>query len=238
MVPETEPGPRSTVPWTPWVALGIWVLAFFGSALWVTVLAEVRGEALTSSAPPIWLFVGQFALWAAYGLGPLFVATQAGGALGETFRISFDARQLTLWGSAGIVLQLVVIPLIYIPLRSLIDTESVGDVAEGLIDTAGTTVDLLLLFIMIVVMAPLVEELFFRGFLLPSLLDRMGPLAAIALSSVWFAVSHLQPIQFPGLLAVGLALGYVRLRTGQLFPAIVMHMTFNAVTYGVLVSQL
>ncbi len=238
MLPETEPGLRPTVPWTPWVALGIWVLAFFGSALWVGVLAEIRGEALTGSAPPVWLFLGQFALWAAYGILPLVVAKQHGGNLLQTFRISFDGRALVIWGLAGIILQLIVIPLIYIPLSNLIDTDSVGDVAERLIDTAGTNIDLIVLFVMIVVVAPLVEELFFRGFLLPALADRMSGWAAIVLSSVWFAFSHLQPIQFPGLLAVGLALGYARMRTGRLFPCIAMHTTFNAVTYGILVSQL
>jgi membrane protease YdiL (CAAX protease family) len=89
-----------------------------------------------------------------------------------------------------------------------------------------------------VVVAPVVEELFFRGTVLPAIMDRLGPWPAILISSVWFAASHLQAIQFPGLLVVGLVLAYSRVKTSSLIPAIALHVAFNGVTFGVLVSQL
>jgi membrane protease YdiL (CAAX protease family) len=238
MLPETERVDRHSVPWTPWAALGIWVAAFFGSAVWVTVLITVNGadDGLPRSVP--WLVAGQLALWAAYGIGPLILARQAGQSYVQAFKLDFRGRDVAIWAFVGLLVQIVVIPSVYIPLRSLIDSDEVGDVAEELIDMAASPVDVLLLFLMIVVIAPVVEELFFRGTVLPAIMNRLGTLPAILLSSLWFAASHLQAIQFPGLLVVGIVLAYCRVRTSSIIPAIALHMAFNGVTFGVLVSQL
>ena len=119
-----------------------------------------------------------------------------------------------------------------------IDTLTLDEAAEDLVERAATALDVGLLFVAIVVVAPVVEELFFRGFALPSLMKRFGPWSAIVFSSVWFAASHFQLIQFPGLLAVGLVLAYARVRTGRLLPCIALHMAFNAVTFGILVNEM
>jgi membrane protease YdiL (CAAX protease family) len=238
MVPETERGSGSKVPWTPWTALGIWAAAFFASALWVAVLIAFNSsnDNLPRSVP--WLFTGQLALWAAYGVGPLILARQAGQSYVDAFRLEFETRAVVIWAFVGLVVQIVVIPLVYLPLGRFIDPDQVGDAAEELIDMAASPADVVLLFVMIVVIAPVVEELFFRGTVLPAIMDRLGPWPAILISSVWFAASHLQAIQFPGLLVIGLVLAYSRVKTSSLIPAIAVHVAFNGVTFGVLVSQL
>ncbi len=238
MLSETERVEEPSVPWTPWTALGIWVAAFFGSAVWVTMLITLNenNDELPRSVP--WLFAGQLGLWAAYGIGPLILARRAGRAYGEVFKLDFKIKGILLWAFVGLLVQIVVIPLVYLPLNGLIDSDDVGDVAEDLIDMAASPLDVVLLFVMIVVVAPVVEELFFRGTVLPAIMDRLGTWPAIVISSVWFAASHLQVIQFPGLLAVGLVLAYCRVRTERLIPAIALHTAFNGVTFGVLVSQL
>ncbi len=240
MLRSTERAPAETVPWTPSAAFAIWVAAVLGSAVWVGVLYGIRGEPASSTAPPVWLFLGQLVLWAAYGCGPFLVAARLGGSdrLGDYFDLELRPADVPLWGSAGVATQLLFVPLIYLPLSRFIDLEEVGEVAEDLIDTAATTSDLVLLFIMVVIMAPLVEEIFFRGFALPALAGRFGTLIGVVGSSVWFAASHFQVVQFPGLLAIGLVLGLVRVRTGRLMPAVLLHLGFNAVTFGVLVSEL
>ncbi|MGI9609822.1 MAG: CPBP family intramembrane glutamic endopeptidase [Acidimicrobiia bacterium] len=238
MLSETERLAEDGVPWSPWAAVGLWAAGFFGSAVWVSFLLTLVGsnDDLTGSVP--WLFVGQIALWVAYGLGPLILARQHGVRYESAFNLSFRGRDVAIWGFAGLLVQLVVIPLVYVPLRSIIDSEEVGEQAEQLIETAGNPVDVVLLFIMIVLIAPVVEELFFRGTALPAIMTRLGAPAAVLISSVWFAASHLQLVQFPGLLAVGLVLGVCRVYTRSLVPAIALHMAFNGVTFGVLVSQL
>ena len=85
-----------------------------------------------------------------------------------------------------------------------------------------------------VVLAPLSEELFFRGMLLQALCYhgwRAWP--AVLLSSVAFGLVHGQPQDVLPLVTMGLVLGYVRLRCGALWPCILMHMLFNARTIAV-----
>ena len=52
---------------------------------------------------------------------------------------------------------------------------------------------------------------------------------AVLGSAVWFGLIHLQPLQFPALVVVGLVCATARLRTGRLATAIAVHMGFNAV---------
>lgn len=81
------------------------------------------------------------------------------------------------------------------------------------------------------VLAPLCEEIFFRG-LLQSVLRRLlpGPWPAIAISSAVFAGTHFQtPQNIPALLALSVVLGYNYERTGRLLPSILIHAIFNAV---------
>lgn len=84
-----------------------------------------------------------------------------------------------------------------------------------------------------VFVAPLVEELVFRGFLLPALSRRLGTAAAIALSGLLFGLMHLSdPTSVPPLVAFGLALGALRLRTGSLGPPVLLHLLNNAAAFG------
>ena len=82
-----------------------------------------------------------------------------------------------------------------------------------------------------IVMAPLVEEIFFRG-LLQSMLRRylQNPWLAIVLASAVFAVMHLEtPQNAIPLIALSLVLGYNYERTGRLTSPILIHVLFNAV---------
>lgn len=223
------------------MALGLWVLALVGSTIWVVIVGGLSGQEPGSlSRTPAWLFLSQLGLSVVYGLGPLVVARQRVPARSpsEVFGLEMKSTDIPIWASVGVALQLIVIPLLYLPISQFVDTESVSDAAQDIIDNAVSWFDVGVLFLMIVVIAPVVEELFFRGFALPALMARFGQWPAVLLSSLWFAASHFQAIQFPGLLAVGLALAFARVRTNRLIPSIVLHMAFNGVTFGILVSQL
>jgi len=78
----------------------------------------------------------------------------------------------------------------------------------------------------IVIVAPFAEELFFRGYLLKGY-RRFGTGVAIWVTAILFAVVHLNPWQ--GLLAVivGVVNAVIVLRTGSLWPAILVHVVVN-----------
>lgn len=88
---------------------------------------------------------------------------------------------------------------------------------------------------MAVVMAPLFEEMFFRGLAYPALKRHIGATAALLVTSVGFAAIHLHPLSFLPLtvLAIGLTLAYEA--TGNLLVPIVMHSVFNLMTIVVMV---
>ena len=73
------------------------------------------------------------------------------------------------------------------------------------------------------------EELFFRGLVLRSFGTSMPGYAAIVLSSVMFGLIHFDALQSPGAGLIGLYLGFLVLRTGSLWPAIVAHAVNNLI---------
>ena len=89
-----------------------------------------------------------------------------------------------------------------------------------------------------VVVAPVAEEMLFRGVLLPWLVRWMRPAAALGWSSVVFAIGHLYYGAGALLIAYyGLVLGWARLRTGKLWAPIILHALLNGTTAAVLLSQ-
>ena len=90
------------------------------------------------------------------------------------------------------------------------------------------------LALLVVCVAPVVEELVFRGVLLSGLASRMRTGWAIVASAAIFGCVHLPDFQFawypvPALILLGLVLAWLRVRTGSLWPSITLHATNNLV---------
>lgn len=92
-----------------------------------------------------------------------------------------------------------------------------------------------------VVLGPIYEELFFRGFLFPLLAKSFGPAAGIFLSALLFALLHgaqnqwaWQQITIVGI--AGLVFGFVRHRTGSTAAATVVHAGFNLTQFVALLA--
>ena len=89
--------------------------------------------------------------------------------------------------------------------------------------------------IVIAVVAPIVEELTFRG-LGYSLLARYGRWAAIIGTGLAFALAHGLVNAFPFLAAFGMGLAYLRSRVASVYPGMIVHGLFNAIALTVAVS--
>lgn len=79
-----------------------------------------------------------------------------------------------------------------------------------------------------VVIAPVTEELLFRGLILRALRTRYGTAPAIGLSALLFGAFHVDPQALVFATLVGLLLGWVAVRTGSTMPSIALHAGFNA----------
>lgn len=87
---------------------------------------------------------------------------------------------------------------------------------------------------LVCVVAPIAEELFFRGFIFGGL-RRHGVTVAVLLSGTLFGLSHLggSPLAFiPPLALLGMILALVYHRTGSLYTAIGLHALNNAIAFG------
>ena len=93
-------------------------------------------------------------------------------------------------------------------------------------------IPLVFLLITTVVLAPVFEELVFRGVLLPVLVSKVGKLSGVLLSALIFALAHLSVGELPPLFILGIGLGLMRLSSGRLFPCALMHSLWNGVTFA------
>jgi membrane protease YdiL (CAAX protease family) len=83
-----------------------------------------------------------------------------------------------------------------------------------------------------IVVAPVVEELFFRGFLYAGLAQRYSWRRAAVISSALFALIHLQPLAIPPIFILGYIFAYLYRRSRSIWPAVVMHLATNALGLG------
>jgi membrane protease YdiL (CAAX protease family) len=97
-------------------------------------------------------------------------------------------------------------------------------------DAYRTAVYPALLWIAVVIFAPVFEESFFRGFLFAGLIkSRLGAVGTILITAVVFGILHFQ-YNWAGMLEVfilGIVLGTVRLKSGSIFASIAVHSFWN-----------
>ena len=89
------------------------------------------------------------------------------------------------------------------------------------------TEGLLLAILLIGIIAPLGEELFFRGFAYRCFRTRWGPAVGAAASAALFALVHLHPVGLLPIFVVGCALAYLYERTGSLVAPFTLHAANN-----------
>jgi membrane protease YdiL (CAAX protease family) len=96
-------------------------------------------------------------------------------------------------------------------------------------------VELAIFAIMAVVIAPIFEELFFRGFVQPLLSRTFGVIAGVLITAALFGALHLMEYAWAWQYALfitlaGAVFGWLRARTGSIIPSTLMHGAFNAVS--------
>jgi len=130
----------------------------------------------------------------------------------------------------GVLSQLVLVRVVYLPLEAVwpdtFTDDRLQENARNLVDRADGA-SMVLLFLMVVIGAPLVEELFYRGLLQRPLAARFDDGVVLVGVAAVFALVHFRPVEYPGLFVFGLVLGLVALRTGRLGMAITTHVGFN-----------
>lgn len=107
-------------------------------------------------------------------------------------------------------------------------SSTAGDAGDELVKE-GNRLTVLLFAMVVMVFAPIVEELFFRGLFFAALRKRgVGTALTVVITGVVFAGFHFEPVRFFVLLPTGLVLGLVRAKTGSTGASMVAHGVVNA----------
>jgi membrane protease YdiL (CAAX protease family) len=214
----------------------MWVAAYAASMILTVVLvggvAALLGDSAADVANRAWAVgLGSLALWAPAYVGIELLRKQYGSRdirrdLGVTFTMSDLVGVVIGAGSQLVLVGIVTWPFTKVFPGSF-SQNRVEQRAQDLLDGAkGAWI--ILLFIVVVVGAPLMEELVYRGVLQTSIARSTNAMAAWIIVAAWFAVIHMSLVELPGLFAFALVLGHQRRRTNRLGLCMVTHAAFNA----------
>lgn len=209
--------------------LGVLIVAAFGYSTDPESLKNLPITMVALQFPPLWIgFVGV----------PVLVAAVKGTGWIRDFRVRFRLRDLPVGLVSGVAAQLILVPLVSLPILWLTNTDidKLSEPARQLGDKADSPLGVFLLFAAVAVGAPIAEEIFFRGLLLRSFEKRFGTAVAVIGSSVIFGITHFQALQFAALTAAGLVFALLAVRHDRLGPAIFAHIAFNGITVASLVG--
>lgn len=93
-------------------------------------------------------------------------------------------------------------------------------------------------FLQVCVLAPIIEEILMRGFLLNGLSLKYGKIIALLLSAALFALLHFNMVQTLSAFICGIVLGLLYLHTGSILCCILAHMGYNLISYITIILPL
>jgi membrane protease YdiL (CAAX protease family) len=234
--PELPAGAQTAPRWPPWYA-PVGFLAGFAITLVVSVLvgviAAVAGSDLEGDTPPS-LVVILTLLQALILCGTaLFLASRT--RRPEPWH--FGLRRARFWPSLGwTALGLGAFYAFVLVYSALLTPEGDQSVTEDL-GADESTLALVAAGIVVIVVAPIAEEFFFRGFFYRALRSRLGILAAAAIDGLVFGLIHFTGSETLELLPILGFLGFVFClvyeRTKTLYTVIGLHAFNNSIAYGV-----
>lgn len=208
-----------------WGNVASLVLSTIGLAIAFAVTDVDEAEDL----PLGWSTFAQALLWVGM-LAAVLYATYAKGrrSLRDDFALAMRPVDALVGLVAGLLGQ-IGISLVTIPIYELvgIDTDKVGETAERMSERADDPVAVAFLVLIVVVGAPVVEELFYRGLWFRSVERRFDTTVAVIGTSVLFGAIHLQPYDLLPLALFGLLAALLVVRGGRLGSAIWAHVAFN-----------
>lgn len=191
------------------------------------------------AVPPAWVVVcGLVGLWVGF-LGAVFVASRTRGTGSVRRDMGLEVRpwDLLIGPAVGVAGQLVLLPLLYLPLEQFIPdlSKRLSQPAKHL--TGGFPgADLAVIAVLTVVVVPVVEELLFRGLVLRGFLKLfegtgrvLGPVLGCCATGVVFGLAHFELLELLGLAVFGVVLSVMAYKFGRLGPGIFAHSAFNLV---------
>lgn len=235
------------VNWSPLEAVGITIAIYFASqiviALGVSVILSLSGKNDAEATASIDGTIPQF----------IYILCVEAVTIGLLYQ--FMKRRKTPWPAIGFVrpklrdipyalggfvvyfigYAMIVATLVekYLPQINTDQRQELG------FDTSVAGPELIFIFMSLVILPPLVEEILVRGFLFTGLRNKLSLVNAAIITSIIFAIAHLQwgsdaPLLWTAAIdtfVLSLVLVYVRHRSGSLWPGIGIHFIKNGIAF-------
>lgn len=239
--PPSEPEePRRPVAWwplwAPFLALVVAVLVAGAVSVLLIVAVEAFGIAEVEAGedpPPGVTLGGTFVQDIMFAVAVVGLAWFTGARRPRP--ADFGLRATRFWRALGWLVAIwvgfIAFSAVY---ASIFDIPETDDLPRDL-GADESTLAMLATALLVCVMAPIAEELLFRGFLFGALRERMHVVLAIVVSGVVFALVHVagSPVEFlPALAALGAGLAWLYHQTGSLYPCIALHAINNSIALG------
>jgi len=210
------------------VRWGLWGVAGGLAAAFVVGLVVAVALYLANAPVTLQILLGVTAPWLVLAGWPLLTTARRGNGpvIDLGLRLTWgDAGWGALGGLAALLAAGVAASIMQVFVPDL--TSAAAEAADEL--EASGRLAMVVFALLVMVGAPIVEELFFRGLFFGAVRKRgVGAAWTIVITAVVFAGFHLEPVRFLILLPTGLVLGWVRWKTGSTAAAMVTHGLVNA----------
>ncbi len=226
-----EPVDEEQKEWSPWDGLLALVLALgmsFGAAVIIIAVLSIAGVSDPADSKSF-TFSATLAQETAFIAGALFIALQSGRISAAKFGLTRFKASAVGWTVLALIAYIVIAaayaaivepPKDELPKSLGVDESTILAIATG---------------VLVIGIAPFVEEFFFRGFLYKALKNGMGVWPGALASGALFSLIHLKPIYFVPLMTLGVILALLYQRTGSIWPCIALHAANNALAFAVTV---
>lgn len=229
----TAPARRGADAWLPWSA-PLALLLWFGLTLVASIVVAIAAAAMGSSLddpPPGVNIAGTFAQDVAMIAAALTFAFLASRPRAPDFGLVRTAVGRAVGAMFAVWIGFVAFSLLW---RSLVSLDEPQTLPDDL-GIEGSTVRLVLVVAIITVLAPVAEELLFRGYVFRALRNWRGVVPAAIISGLAFGAVHIgsSPVGYAlPLAAFGFGLCILYEWTGSLHPCIALHALNNAFALG------
>jgi uncharacterized protein len=237
--PDRPELPEGAAPrWPAWYAGVGFLVALIATLIVVGIVAAATGATADDEDPT-------FTIIATFLQGLIFIGTAV---MFASFTRKpkpehFGLRPARFWPAVGWAALGMITFYVLVAVYSLIvQPDAEQSVAQDLGADQGTF-GMIAAGFMVVCVAPVAEEFFFRGFFYRALRTRWAPLAAAAIDGLLFGVIHYDftgadaLLILPPLAFLGFIFCVVYERTGSIYPTIAMHALNNAIAFGVTIED-
>ncbi len=227
-------GPR----WPAWYAGIGFLVALISTLVVVGIVAAATGASTDDQN-------ATFTVVATFLQGVIFIGTAVlfASFAGKPRAEQFGLRRARFWPTVGwAALGLISFYAVAAIYTAIVQPDTEQTVAQDLGADQGT-IGMIAAGFMVICVAPVAEEFFFRGFFYRALRSRYTVLVAALIDGLVFGIIHWDLSTLDGLLivpplsALGFTFCLIYERTGSLYPVIALHALNNAIAFGVTVED-